>query len=125
MSFSAEFGEYVTELLAPLGGVRIKRMFGGGGVYVDEVFVAIIIDDVLYLKADEHNRAEFAAAGSEAFVYTAKGRSVTLGFWRAPDEAMDSPALMQAWARSALAAALRAKKPPPAQAAAKPRSRRK
>lgn len=112
MSFSAEFGAYVAELLAPLGSVRLKRMFGGGGVYVEEVFVAVIIDDILYLKADEQNRPDFVAAGSEAFVYQAKGKTVTLGFWRAPDEAMDSPALMQPWARGALAAALRARTAP-------------
>lgn len=112
MSLSAEFGDYVAELLAPLGRVRLKRMFGGAGIYVDEVFIAIVVDDVLYLKVDDENQARFEAAGSSPFVYEAKGRRVVMSFWRAPDEAMDSPALMHDWARGALAAALRGRQAP-------------
>jgi DNA transformation protein and related proteins len=124
------------ELLAPLGTVRAKRMFGGHGLYVDEVFVAIIVADELYLKGDDTSRAEFEAAGCRPFTYaTADGRSMTMGYWSAPAEAMESPAQMLPWARLALASALRARasKPPakpraprakpPAKAATKPPSR--
>mgnify|MGYP000287609516 CR=1 FL=1 len=30
------------ELLAPLGRARARRMFGGHGLYVDDLFVAIV-----------------------------------------------------------------------------------
>ena len=42
------------------------------------------------------------------FGYARKGRRATLGFFRAPEDAMESPELMLPWARSAYAAALRA-----------------
>jgi DNA transformation protein len=87
-------------------------MFGGWGLYVDEVFVAIAAGETLYLKADEQTRAQFEAAGCTRFAYIARGREHALGYWTVPPEAMDSPRLMQPWVRLALEAALRARTRP-------------
>jgi DNA transformation protein and related proteins len=103
------FVDHCAELLAPLGQVRVKRMFGGWGLYVDEIFLALIAYERLYLKADAETRAAFEAEGCAPFVYSADGKSVSLGYWSAPAEALDSPALMLPWARLALQAALRAR----------------
>ncbi len=113
--------DHSLELLAPLGAVRARRMFGGHGLYIDELFVAIIAFDRLYLKADEATRARFVAAGCEPFVYDGKGKSVTMGYWTVPAEAMESPQLMQPWARLAIAAALRARAAKPSAAPRKAR----
>lgn len=109
MGASSPFAEFVTELLAPLGQVSSRRMFGGHGVYCEGVMFALIADDVLYFKADETNRPALAAAGSEPFTYEAKGRRSVMSYWRAPDEAMESPAAALPWARAAYAAALRSR----------------
>lgn len=101
--------EHCTELFAPLGAVRVRRMFGGHGIYCDELFIALIVTDRLYLKVDALSQPTFEAAGCAPFTYERKGRGVALRYWSAPPEAMESPALMQPWARLALAAALRAR----------------
>ena len=44
--------EHCLELLAPLGTARARRMFGGHGLRVDGVFVALVAFERLYLKAD-------------------------------------------------------------------------
>jgi DNA transformation protein len=108
--------EQCLELLAPLGMVRARRMFGGHGLYVDDLFVAIVAFDKLFLKVDAQTQPAFAAAGCEPFVYDGKDRPITVGYWTVPAEAMESPGLMQPWARQAIAAALRARaaKPPAA-----------
>lgn len=111
MPFSHDFAEHVCELLAPLGTIRIQRMFGGAGVYCDDLTIALIVDDVLYLKADAHNRTDFEDNGCPPFSYTTKRGTVQLSYFQVPDEAMDSPALMELWARGALGAAVRARKP--------------
>ncbi len=103
------FVSHCVELLAPLGAVRVRRMFGGWGLYVDELFVAIIAFDRLYLKVDAASRADFEQAGCEPFVYDAKGQAVSLGYWTAPAEALDAPSLMEPWARRAMQAALAAR----------------
>lgn len=108
------FVSHCIELLQPLGTVRSKRMFGGWGLYVDEVFIAIVAFERLYLKVNADTRAAFESEGCEPFVYDAKNGSAALSYWTAPADALDSPALMLPWARRALQAALaaRAAKPP-------------
>ena len=100
--------EHCLELLAPLGAVRARRMFGGHGLYIDDLFMALIAGEVLYLKAGDDSRPHFQAAGCKPFVYDASTGSIALSYWSAPPEAMESPALMQPWARLALQAALAA-----------------
>jgi len=113
-----EFVAHCAELLGSVGSVRSHRMFGGHGFYVDELFIALVAAERLYLKVDALTRPAFEAAGCAPFVYDAAGgKSVALGYFSAPEDAMESPPLMQPWARHALAAALRAR-------AAKPAARR-
>ncbi len=113
MAADRELVEHCRELLAPQGAVRVKRMFGGHGFYVDELFIALIAFSRLYLKADALTRERFEAAGCEPFVYEShtggQRKAVTMGHFTAPEDAMESPALMQPWARLALEAALRAR----------------
>ncbi|HWH81177.1 MAG TPA: TfoX/Sxy family protein, partial [Burkholderiaceae bacterium] len=110
MSVAPEFVAHCTELLGAVGTVRARRMFGGHGFYVDGLFIAIVTGDRLYLKADALTRPAFEAAGCAPFAYdkvdaNAGGalRSVSIGYFSAPEDAMESPPLMQPWARQALA----------------------
>lgn len=104
-----EFIAYCVELLVGIGAPRVRRMFGGHGFYVDDVVIAIAGRERLYLKVDALTRPQFEAAGGEPFVVSAATHVVALGYFSAPDEAMESAPLMQPWARLALAAALRAR----------------
>jgi DNA transformation protein len=95
-------------------------MFGGHGFYVDDLFIALVFGDRLYLKADAETRPRFEAAGCEPFVYDGAGKQVTINYWTAPDDAMESPMLMRPWARLAMEAALRARNTQPARKKPKP-----
>lgn len=101
------FTLHCMELLAPLGPVRVRAMFGGVGFYVDDLFMALIAFGRLYLKVGEAHRAAFDAAGCQPFVFETKdGQSMSLGYCTAPEEALESPEAMRPWARRALEAAL-------------------
>jgi DNA transformation protein len=108
VTLSGGFSEYVVELLSALGAVQARRMFGGVALYCEGVMFALVADDVLYFKVDESNRGDFERAGTEPFRYEKGGRWVTLSYWRAPDEALDSSEQALPWARAAHAVALRA-----------------
>jgi DNA transformation protein len=110
----SEFAAHCAELLGSLGPTRMRRMFGGHGFYVDDVFIALATHEHFYLKADMETIPRFQAAGCTPFVYDGGGKTVQLGYWTAPDDAMDSPALMRPWARLAMEAALRARNAKPA-----------
>jgi len=60
MSSDPLFVEYVTELLAPLGYIRAKKMFGEYGLYCDEVFFALVCDSTLYFQIDSSIAKEFS-----------------------------------------------------------------
>jgi DNA transformation protein len=114
--------DYCLELLAPCGPVRARAMFGGHGLYCDDLFFALIHEDCLHLKVDAQTEADFAAAGCKAFVYEGKGKAgqnkpMTLSYWTVPEDAMESPGEMRPWAQRALAAALRARAAVPRPAA--------
>jgi DNA transformation protein len=110
MANSPDFVNHCLELLTPLGRVRARRMFGGHGIYVDELFIAIVADERLFLKVDADTRPAFEGAGCAPFTYATKqGETGVMSYFSAPDEAIESPMLMQPWARLALAAALRAR----------------
>ncbi len=111
MAVSESFIEHVRELLGGLGPIRIKRMFGGAGVYCDDVMFALLEDEELYIKVDGANRPEFEAAGSQPFTVEMKGRTETMNYWRLPADASDDADAAVRWARLGLEAALRAKRP--------------
>ena len=112
MAVSDGFAAHVRELLAGMGALRTRRMFGGAGVYLDDLMFGLIADETLYFKADADTRPAWEAAGSEPFSFAYKdGRREITSYWRLPASASDDADEAQRWARLGLEAALRAKRP--------------
>ena len=108
MVASVEFTEFLKELLAPLGAVSVRRMFGKSGVFIEGVMLGMVRDNTLYLRVDALNQAFFQeAASSPPLNYEKRGEMIDLSFWRLPDRLLDEPDEFVAWARSALGAAHR------------------
>ena len=108
MAYQASDGAWVEELLAGLGPLTMKRMFGAAGVYSDGLMFAIIDDGVLWLRGDEDNIGRLTAAGSRQFTYPGKdGEMMTLGYWSIPETAVDDPEQAVEWARGSVEAARR------------------
>jgi DNA transformation protein len=106
MVASDSFAAFVSEQLALLGGITMRRMFGKTGVFCDGLMLAMVRDDALYFRVDEGNRAAFKEAESfPPLNYAKKGGTIDLAFWRAPERLFDEPDELVAWARAALAAA--------------------
>lgn len=111
MTTGSDFVDNVLDLLARWGGVSARRMFGGYGLYRQGTMFALVAEDVLYLKADDRNRPAFKAAGMGPFTYEGKSKPVEMSYYEAPPELFDDGEAMADWAKEALAAALRARKP--------------
>lgn len=102
------------ELLTGLGPIRVRAMFGGYGVSLDGRMFGLIADDTLYFKVDDHTRPEYQALGSAPFTYTypSDGRTLEMGYWKVPLEVMEHTPRLEAFARGALAVAIRAANTP-------------
>lgn len=128
MAISASSIDHATDLFSPFGDIRVKKMFGGAGVYCDELFFAIMDDEAIYLKVDDDTRAEFEARGLEPFVFEMKdGSSGTMSYYNAPEDIYDDEDELKRWTVMALDAARRAakfKKKPAKKKAAKKRAPR-
>ena len=107
MSDSSEFINYLMELLAPFGNVCARRMFGGCGIFKDELMFGLVADETLYLKADDGNRSDFEERGLQRFVYYKQDKPMYLSYYEAPEEALDNSGDMLTWAGKSFAAAIR------------------
>ena len=112
MAVSEAIKAQAHELFGELGDITVKLMFGGAGVYLDGVMFALIASEVIHLKVDDDNEAEFIAAGSGPFIFMMKdGSQAPLRYWRLPDAALDDPEEALRWGRLGVDASLRAKRP--------------
>jgi DNA transformation protein len=113
-----DFVEHVCDLLAPLGEVRPKSMFGGYGIYVDDVFCAIVAYDTLYFKVDDGNRADYEALGAGPFK-PFEGKQMVMSYYEVPAQVVDDRRAIVEWGRKALEAAGRSRTKRPARARTK------
>jgi DNA transformation protein len=114
-----KFTAYLLDLLAPIGPVSARPMFGGVGLFHSGTMFGLITRDELFLKVGDANRAAYEAAGEAPFSYETKHGTHTIGsYWRCPPDLLDDVETLQAWARQAVEAAVVA-------ARAKPKTGRK
>jgi DNA transformation protein and related proteins len=113
MPINTDFANYCCDLLASAGRCVAKRMFGGFGISIDGLTIAILADlgdgEKLWLKGDDSSSPRYEAAGCKIFTYPAKGVPRSMNYFSAPEDAMDSPDAMRPWAALALDCALRAR----------------
>lgn len=106
----SEFVDHLKEVFALFGPIRVKRMFGGYGVYHDDLMFGLVADDVLYFKADNETSIAFSERGLPPFEYDRGGKKTRTSYFQAPDEIFDDAVQAQEWAKRAFEAALRARK---------------
>ena len=116
MAANRDFADYCCELLSSVGPCVAKRMFGGWGLSLDGLTFAIIADlgegEKLWLKANAQTVDRFEAEGGKRFTMTMQKKDgpaqVSMGYYSASVDAMESALAMAPWARLALDSALQA-----------------
>ena len=106
MAVTANYLSYVIDQLAALGAVRSRRMFGGIGLYCDDMFFGLIDDDVVYFKVDDSNRDDYTSRGCEAFRPLADDpTAVSMSYFRVPEEILEDADSVRSWARKSVSIA--------------------
>lgn len=97
---------YILDTLQSLGTIRIRKMFGSYGLYKDNIFFALISDNILYFKINDHDKPLYQAHGSKPFSYTKKdGTCITMSYWEVPLDIIENRQKLALWINQAVKAA--------------------
>jgi DNA transformation protein and related proteins len=101
--------EGLREVFEPVGRITLRRMFGGHGVYLDGLIIALEFDGDIFMKTDDMNRGLFQGRGSRQFTYIKLGQETPLpNYWSLPASAFDDAEELRELTRSSVAASQRA-----------------
>ena len=106
-SSQSGFETFVVDQLADLGAVTSRKMFGGAGLYCDDLFFGLIARDQLYLKVDDQTRSAFEGEGCIPF-QPFPDKPSTMQYYSVPVHVLESAPELVEWARRAVAVARRA-----------------
>lgn len=106
-----ETRDFVLDQLSGVRNIRAQSMFGGIGVYADEVFFAILAADVLYFKVDDTTRSAYEAAGSAPFK-PYEHRPMTMPYFAVPVHVLESASTLVEWANRSIAVAKASRRSP-------------
>jgi len=102
MAVSDTYLGFVIDQLAGVGRVRSKRMFGGVGLYAEELFFALLDDNSLYFKVDDTNRGDFIARGMGPFRPFRDKPELAMSYYAVPADVIDDADALVDWARKAM-----------------------
>ena len=99
----AGFKDFLLEQLEGMGELRALAMFGGWGLYCDEVFFGIIWGGRLYFRTSEGTRERYEAFGMKPFRPNPRQR--LRAYYEVPADVQDDAAELERWAQDAVRAA--------------------
>src|SRR5258708_1236219 len=98
MAVSNSFQIFVLEQLKrAVPAIRGRGMFGGVGIYANDLFFAIIADDAVYLKTDAATRPDFESLGMAPFRPSGDGGGAMM-YHQLPEDVLENPDTLRVWA---------------------------
>jgi DNA transformation protein len=93
------------QLLAALDGlpVRVRGMFGGYGLYMEDAFFGVISDGRVYFRTDDESRKVYHARGMQALQprHRARGPKTVDRNFEVPGDVLGDAEQLREWARRA------------------------
>ena len=94
------FKDFVLDQLRGLEDVEARRMFGGYGLYQDEIFFGIIEKGRLYFKVDEVTVTRYRKHRMKPFRPNAK--QTLKSYYQVPVEILEDADELRKWAEAAI-----------------------
>ena len=110
MAASKDYLEHILDALTLCDNIRAKRMFGGYGIYQNSIIFAIIAENELYFKVDESNIDLYKDLNSEPFTFLARGKTISMSYWKVPDEILEDRALLAKYVKLSVLVSAKNKK---------------
>ena len=105
------FKDFVLDQLQELAGVEARRMFGGFGLYRDEIFFGIVHRLRLYFKTDISTVGAYRKYKMKPFRPNPK--QTLKSYYRVPAEIIEDRDALCAWAVNAVGCQMRGAHPNP------------
>jgi DNA transformation protein and related proteins len=110
VAINPAFRDFALEQLQrALPAIRSRSMFGGVGIYSEDLFFALIDDESLYFKVSDDNRGDFEARGMGPFRPFGDAGEV-MQYYEVPADLLDDPDALRPWAEKAVGVARQARK---------------
>ncbi len=106
MPISPEFVTKVTGQLTAARPVRTRKMFGGLGLYHEEVFFGVCDDDKTFFKVDDQTAEKYENQGMGPWFM---GGEINDNYREVPASVMDNPAELGNWIDGAVEVVARKK----------------
>jgi DNA transformation protein and related proteins len=122
LAVSPEFRAFVEDQIGRVAPVRSRPMFGGLGLYSEDLFFGVVDDDLVYFKVDDATRPRYVERRMRPF--DPMGSPMN-GYWQVPAAVIEDADELASWVGDALDVAQRAaKKPRRRKSTAKKKDRR-
>jgi len=99
---SPSYLDFVLEQLAGVRRVSHRRMFGGVGLYSDDVFFAVIDNDTMFFKVNDETRPRYERRKMPAFA-PIPGKPPMRGYYQVPPGVLEDADELTKWANEAIA----------------------
>ena len=100
VSTDESFKDFVLDQLQDLNGVEARPMFGGHGLYKDEIFFGIVHKGKLFFKVDESTVGEYRRRKMRSFHPNAK--QTLRSYYEVPVEIIEDGERLGAWTEAAI-----------------------
>ena len=98
MSKQNQYLMYVMEKLQPHGPIRSRAMFGGYGIYYNDVIFAVIVKDELYFRIDDLTKRDYEESFNyKPFVYDGMKKTVTMPYYTLPKKMLSINQILAGW----------------------------
>jgi DNA transformation protein len=108
MARDDSFADFILDQLQDLPDLECRAMFGGHGLYQDEIFFAIVYKSRLYFKTDAASAAVYRRRGMKPFRPNA--RQTLKNYYEVPADIIEDRDELAAWGKRAIAAGRAASK---------------
>ena len=95
----SSFKDFVLDQLDGVGTVRVKAMFGGYGLYLEDSFFGIIHRGRLYFRTSHETLPEYRAHGMKPF--RPRARQTLAPYYEVPLTVLEDSTELDRWARKA------------------------
>jgi DNA transformation protein len=100
MKTDDHFLRFVLDQLQDLPGLECRAMFGGHGLYSEEVFFGIIASGRLYFRTRPATRGRYVAQGMQPF--RPNERQTLKNYYEVPVDVLEDHEELTAWAAEAV-----------------------